>query len=293
MPVLERLLEIIIPVFMIVTVGYAYGRRHRPDMTVFNRIALEVCTPMLTYAALASRNFEIERHLPLLVGGTLLIFGAGLLAWPLALLARQSPRTVVPVVMFNNCGNMGLPLALLAFGPQHIGAAVALFCMSNLIHFSIGSRITSAHARTLDLLRSPMMLAALLGFISALTEVRPPQVLLTGMELLGSASLPMMLLALGVRLSSFELHDLRSGMLGALGRPIIGLAVAWPLVIWLGLEGTARAQLLLFAALPPAVLQFMLAERFGQEPDKVAAMVMLGNVAALLFVPLGLLLGGR
>ncbi len=292
MPVLERLLEIIIPVFMIVAVGYAYGRRHRPEMTVFNRIALEVCTPMLTYSALASRNFEIERYLPLLAGGALLILGAGLLAWPLALLSRQSPRTLVPVVMFNNCGNMGLPLALLAFGPQHIGAAVALFCMSNLIHFSIGSRITSAHARTLDLLRSPMMVAAFLGFVSALTEVRPPQVLLTGMELLGSASLPMMLFALGVRLCSFELHDLRSGLLGALGRPIIGLAVAWPLVIWLGLEGTARAQLLLFAALPPAVLQFMLAERFGQEPDKVAAMVMLGNVAALLFVPLGLLLGG-
>ena len=292
MPVLERLLESIIPVFMIVAVGYAYGRRYRPDMTVFNRIALEVCTPMLTYSALASRNFEIERYLPLLAGGALLIMGAGLLAWPLALLSRQSPRTLVPVVMFNNCGNMGLPLALLAFGPQHIGAAVALFCMSNLIHFSIGSRITSAHARTLDLLRSPMMLAALLGFVSALAAVRPPQVLLTGMELMGSASLPMMLFALGVRLCSFELHDLRSGLLGALGRPIIGLAVAWPLVIWLGLEGTARAQLLLFAALPPAVLQFMLAERFGQEPDKVAAMVMLGNVAALLFVPLGLLLGG-
>lgn len=67
--------------------------------------------------------------------------------------------------------------------------------------------------------------------------------------------------------------------------------VAWPLVIWLGLEGTARAQLLLFAALPPAVLQFMLADRYQQEPEKVAAMVMLGNVMALIFVPLGLILG--
>lgn len=291
MPILERMLEIIIPVFMIVSVGYFYARRYRPDMGVFNRIALEVCTPMLTYSALASRTFEIERYLPLLTGGALLIFGAGLLAWPLALLTRQSPRTLVPVVMFNNCGNMGLPLALLAFGPQHIGAAVALFSMSNLIHFSIGSRITSAHARTLDLLRSPMMLAAFLGFVSAWAEVRPPQVLLTGMKLMGDAALPMMLFALGARLSAFELRGLHSGLLGALARPIVGLVAAWPLVIWLGLEGTARAQLLLFAALPPAVLQFMLADRYQQEPEKVAAMVMLGNVMALIFVPLGLILG--
>ena len=291
MSVLQRLLEIILPVFMIVAVGYVYARRQRPDMSSFNRIALEVCTPMLTYSALASRSFEIERHLPLLAGGALLILGAGLLAWPLAWLAKQSPRTLVPVVMFNNCGNMGMPLALLAFGPQNIGAAVALFCMSNLIHFSLGARITSAHARTRDLLLSPMMLAAVLGFASALSAIRPPQLVLTGMELLGSASLPMMLFALGARLSGFAWQGLRGGLLGALARPMVGLLVAWPLAIALGLEGMARAQLLLFAALPPAVLQFMLAERFQQEPDKVAAMVMLGNVAALVFVPLGLLLG--
>ena len=92
MPIIERLLEIIIPVFLIVAVGYVYARRHRPDMTLFNRIALEVCTPMLTYSALASKTFEIERYLPVLAGGALLIFGAGLLGWPLALLSRWFER---------------------------------------------------------------------------------------------------------------------------------------------------------------------------------------------------------
>ncbi len=291
MQLIARLLEIIIPVLLIVAVGYVYARRRRPDMTLFNRIALEVCTPLLTYSALASRQFDIAQHIPLLAGGTLIILGAGLLAWPLALLARQSPRTLVPVVMFNNCGNMGIPLALLAFGPQQMGAAVALYSISNLIHFSIGARITSAGARTRDLLLSPMMLATVLGFASAMTEVRPPQVLLTGMKMLGDASLPMMLFALGARLCSVELRSLQSGVLGALARPLIGMALAWPLVYLLDLEGTARAQLLLFAALPPAVLQFMLAERFEQEPEKVAAMVMLGNILALVFVPLGLAMG--
>jgi malate permease and related proteins len=58
----------------------------------------------------------------------------------------------------------------------------------------------------------------------------------------------------------------------------------------LGLTGTARAQLLLFAALPPAVMQFMLAERYRQEPERVAAMILLGNALAVIFVPLGLAL---
>jgi hypothetical protein len=291
MSVIGRLIEIIVPVFFIVTVGYFYARRFRPDMTVFSRITLDVCTPMLTYSALASRNFEIAQHAALLTAGALLIVGAGLLAWPLSLISRQSPRTLVPVVMFNNCGNMGLPLALLAFGPQHIGAAVALFSISNLIHFSIGARITSRDARTRDLLLSPMMLATVLGFASALTDVRPPAVLLTGMKLMGDASLPLMLFALGVRLSAFEPKSLVGGVLGAVARPVIGIALALPLAQALQLDGLARAQLLLFAALPPAVLQFMLADRYRQEPEKVASMIMLGNVLALLFVPLGLTLG--
>ena len=291
MTVAGRIIEIIVPVFFIVAVGFLYARRFRPDMTWFSRIALDVCTPMLTYSALASRNFEIAQHAALLAGGALLVMGAGLLAWPLALVSRQSPRTLVPVVMFNNCGNMGLPLALLAFGPQHIGAAVALFSISNLIHFSIGARITSRDARTRDLLLSPMMLATVLGFASALTEVRPPAVLLTGMKLMGDASLPLMLFALGVRLSAFEPKGLLGSLLGAVARPVIGMALALPLAQALELDALARAQLLLFAALPPAVLQFMLADRYRQEPEKVAGMIMLGNVLALLFVPLGLTLG--
>jgi hypothetical protein len=38
-------------------------------------------------------------------------------------------------------------------------------------------------------------------------------------------------------------------------------------------------------------MQFMLAERYRQEPDKVAAMIMLGNALAVVFVPVALALG--
>lgn len=291
MDLISRITDVIIPVFLIVAIGYGYARRSVPDMAVFNRIALDVLAPLLVYSALASRDFRMADHAALLIGGTLLILGSGLLAWPLAKAFGAQPRTLVPVVMFNNCGNMGLPLALLAFGPANFGAAVALFSVSNLLHFSLGARITSRLARTRDLLTSPLMIGTALGFISALTDVRPPDVVLSGLKLLGDALLPMMLFALGVRLTALTRSGLALGLLGALARPIIGLAIGIPLAWALGLEGAARGQLLLFAALPPAVMQFMLAERYHQEPDKVGAMIMLGNALAILFVPLALALG--
>lgn len=291
MDLLSRIAEVIVPVFLIVGIGYGYARKNPPDLAGFNRIALDVLAPVLVYSALASKDFRLADHLPLLLGGTILILGSGLLAWPLARALRVSPRTLVPVVMFNNCGNMGLPLALLAFGAEHFGAAVALFAISNLLHFSIGARLTSRAARTRELLLSPVMVATALGFASALIDIRPPDLILSGMQLLGDSMLPMMLFALGVRLTSLTRAGVALGFVGALARPLIGLAIGLPLAWALGLEGAAKGQLLLFAALPPAVIQFMLAERYRQEPDKVAAMILVGNALAIVFVPLALALG--
>lgn len=291
MDLIARIADVIIPVFLIVAIGYGYARRSPPDLSVFNRIALDVLAPVLVYSALAAKDFQLADHVPLLISGTVLILGCGLLAWPIAKAFGAQPRTLVPVVMFNNCGNMGLPLALLAFGPSNFGAAVALFSVSNLFHFSLGARITSTAARTRDLLTSPLMIGTALGFASALSDLRPPDVVLSGLKLLGDALLPMMLFALGVRLTSLTRQGLALGMLGALARPLLGLLIAIPLAWALELQGAARGQLLLFAALPPAVMQFMLAERYRQEPDKVAAMIMLGNALAVVFVPLALALG--
>ena len=46
--------------------------------------------------------------------------------------------------------------------------------------------------------------------------------------------------------------------------------------------------LFVFGALPPAVLNFLFAERYRQEPQRVASIVLIGNLAALIFLPLAL-----
>ena len=56
--------------------------------------------------------------------------GSGVAAWVLARVTGMQPKTLVPPMMFNNCGNLGLPLAVLAFGELALApmvGAVALF----------------------------------------------------------------------------------------------------------------------------------------------------------------------
>jgi malate permease and related proteins len=103
----------------------------------------------------------------------------------------------------------------------------------------------------------------------------------------------MMLLSLGVRLYEATFADWRIGVVGGLVCPLTGLAIAALLASALDLDHTQQGLLILFGSLPPAVLNFMVAEQFRQEPGKVASIVLIGNLLSIVFVPLGLTIALR
>jgi predicted permease len=251
---------------------------------------MDVFVPALVFAALANKAFDVAAFLPLIVAGTLVVVGSGLAAWALARATGIDPKTLVPPVMFNNCGNLGLPLAVLAFGELALAPMVVLFMVSNLIHFSFGAWLLDHRVRLLTVWKVPSVLATLAGLAVSLTqfEVWPP--LLTAIRMLGEISIPLMLFGLGVRLADSRIAALGIGVLGALVRPLIGMALAWAAMLVIELPPREQALVLVFGALPPAVLNFMFAERYGQEPGKVASMVLIGNLAAVIFLPLALAL---
>jgi predicted permease len=103
----------------------------------------------------------------------------------------------------------------------------------------------------------------------------------------------MMLLSLGVRLYEASLDDWHIGLVGGLVCPLTGIAIAALLASVLDLDATQQGLLILFGSLPPAVLNFMVAEQFRQEPGKVASIVLTGNLLSIVFVPIGLTLALR
>lgn len=285
---LLRIVSIIFPLFAVVLAGWLYGRRHRPDMAFANQLNMDVFVPALVFATLAGKPFDLASYQPLALGALAVVLGSGLLAWPLARLLKVEAKTFVPPMMFNNSGNMGLPLAVLAFGEAALPAAVVLFLVENLLHFSLGIYILDHKARLSSLWRMPVVLAALAGLGVSVTgaELWPP--LLTAIRMLGEISIPLLLFSLGVRLTDANFHTWRIGVAGAAVRPLLGMAIAWPAAQLLGLDAQHSAMLLIFGALPPAVLNYVFAERYRQEPEKVASIVMIGNVAALVFISLAL-----
>jgi predicted permease len=285
-----RILGIILPVFVVILVGYLYARRFRPDMSQVNHLSMLILGPALIFSALASKAFDLGANVALIAGSVGVVLGSGLLAWPVARIMKVDFRTLVPTAMFNNCGNMGLPLAVLAFGQAGFSAMVALFTISNLLQFTVGIRIIDHHAKFWQFLRNPMVWATALGFAFAITQPPMPEWAYFGIKMVGDALIPVMLISLGVRLYEVRWDDWHIGVVGGIVCPVTGIAMALLLAPVLGLSDTQRGLLILFGALPPAVLNFMVAEQLRQEPAKVASIVLIGNVMSVIFIPIGLAL---
>jgi len=285
---LLRIFTIVFPVFAIVGIGYLYGRFRRIDLTAANQINMAVLLPALIFSVLSGKNFQIGQYGALAAGATLVMLGSGLLAWPVARLTGIPAKTFVPPMMFTNSGNMGLPLAVFAFGEAALPAAVVVFIVENGLHFTLGTWLMDRRAHWLEVLRQPIVIATLAGIAFSLSGLTLPAPLPATIELLGQASIPLLLVSLGTRLTAIDLREWRVGLLGAIVCPVTGVLMVLILTPLLKLVPGEQALLILFGALPPAVLNFLVAERYRQEPSRVAAIVMIGNLGAVVSVPLAL-----
>lgn len=280
-----KILSTLLPVFLIAGCGTLYGRFRTPDIRGLNTLNMELFVPMLAFAVLADGQAPLEEYAGLAFGGAVVVVGSGVLLWPLVRWLGVEPKTFLPPMMFNNSGNMGIPLLVLAFGEAALPAAVVLFIIEMLLHFSLGLYMLSPRTPLWRLLRMPIVLASMAGLVVNLAGVPFPGWLLEALHMLGGVCIPLLLFALGVRMLGIDFSDWKTGLLGAVLCPLSGLVLAAPLVWLLGLSGLQAAALWVFAALPPAVLNYLVAEQYRQEPHKVASLVLIGNLGSLVVMP--------
>ena len=280
-----QVLDVTVPVFAIILVGYLYARFRASDMAVANRLNVHLFVPALLFFVLSERLSDAAALLTPALGAAFVIFGSGLLSWPVLRLAGWSGRTVAPPMMFKNAGNLGLPLAALAFGDVGLALAVVLFVVSMSLHFSFGIYMLRGRASLAPLLYNPILLATIAGLWAHFGDWRAPALIRPGIEMMADVSIPLMLVALGVRLTDVDLSQWRVGLAGAVLCPAVGLLSAWAFISAFGLAGVEAGLLWLFGVLPPAVLNYILSEHYQRGPAQVASIVVMGNAVGLVTIP--------
>ena len=221
-----RIVAIIFPVFGIVAIGYLYARYRRDtDMSSGNRLNMDIFIPALIFDTLSASDYALSDYLLLTLGGAVVVLGSGLMAWPVARLMGYQWKTFVPPMMFNNSGNMGVPLIILTFGSDVLPAAVLLFATENFLHFLLGQQMISQRWSIQVVFQNPIILATILGIGVAVAGVSIPEFLRLPIHMLGQVSIPLMLFSLGVRMISIDFKDWQIGAVGALISPLSGLAI--------------------------------------------------------------------
>ncbi len=283
-----QIFVIIFPILAIVTGGYFYAKKFQPNMEVANTLNLNIFVPALLFSIFTSEDFNLLDYHSLAIGGCVVIIISGLLALIVSKVFGFNTKTFVPPAMFVNSGNMGLPLALFAFGKAAIPAAVVLFFIENTLHFTLGIKIIDRKSSIINVLRIPMVVASLVGVAISLVQYNMPELIITPIRMIGEIAIPLMLFSLGVRLIDIDFNDWKIGIVGAICRPLVGIFSVLLILPWLSLNEINSTQLIIFAILPPAVLNFMVSEKYNQEPKKVASIVLIGNVFSIISVPIAL-----
>lgn len=178
------------------------------------------------------------------------------------------------------------------------GICIPMVNVCCVASFAVGSGRFEVGKVLLSIIKNPLILGSLLGFLANLFPVLLPTILFDTFAILSKAALPLALLSVGaaVRMNMlFKRHDgftMRSLWLSVVAGLLIAPALAWTIAVVLGIEHEITAILVIFAAVPTATSSYILSKQLGGDAEMMATMISLQTIVSMcsLIVWLGLLL---
>jgi predicted permease len=275
----------VIPVFLLIAAGFVFAHWKKINLTSVTEIIVYLGTPSLVFSSLAGKSL-FANEIAVLSAGILLIFAiVGFFIRLYFLVSGFSSRGFALPTLFMNAGNMGIPLALFAFGQAGLQRATLMFVIITFLQYSLGIYILNGRSNWTEIFRLPLIYAALAGLSVNLAQISLPELLLRPIIMLGQATIPIMLISLGYRLHEVESLQWGHALGGALARIGGGFAAANLAVHLIGAEGVNRQVLLLYGALPAAVVNFVLTEKYRQDPALAASIVVISTFISIFTIP--------
>ncbi|MHA3978179.1 AEC family transporter [Halovulum sp. GXIMD14794] len=286
MELVLQVLQIVAPVFLLAGIGWGWVRMGLfYDVEFVTRLAMSLAMPCLIFVSLMQTEID-PASLRDAAFATIASYGVIALAvagtlWALGL----NQRTFFSPITFGNTGNLGLPLALFAFGEIGLDYAVVIFALMTVIYFSLGLWVVSGSANPARILREPMLWASLLGGLFMIQGWTLPEWTVNSLSLVGQIAIPMMLITLGVAISRLRPGGIGRAIWLSAAKLALCLGVGLAAARWFELEPLATGVLVIQLCTPVAVTSFMLAEKYGADSDEVAGMVVVSTLMAVAAIP--------
>lgn len=279
--------QVVAPVFLLAAIGFAWVRRGWDyDVAFVTRLSMTLSTPCLIFMALVRSDVDVGL-LRDTVGAALVTYAlVGGIVWALVRSLRLDVAAYWAPLTFGNTGNLGLPVALFAFGQVGFDFAVVIFAVMAIVSFTFGVWVIAGGGNPLNAIREPLVWGAVLGSVFLVFGWSVPEWAGNSLDLVGQMAIPLMLITLGVAIARLQPRSLGRAFWLCLVKLLICTSVPLAVGLAFGLPKLALGVLLLQVATPVAVTSYMLAAKYRARPDEVAGLVVVSTLISIPVIPL-------
>lgn len=280
-------LQVVAPVFLLAGIGFVWvkvGLEYRIQFVT--QLAMTLSLPCLIFVSLMQTEID-PAALGALSFASVAAYGAITVVMLVLVAAmRLNIRTYAAPLIFGNTGNLGLPLALFAFGDVGLSYAIIVFAIMALWSYTFGIWLVAGAGSFSKVMKEPLVWGTVLGALFLWQGWETPLFLTNALDLVGQMAIPMMLITLGVAVARLSVHGLmQAATLSAL-KLAVCTAIAWGVGSYFGLDPIAFGVLVLQVATPVAVTSYLLAEKYGAQSENVAGLVVASTLMSVLALPL-------
>jgi len=282
----SEIFSILAPVFVCVGIGYGWSKSGRAfDTPMVTTIVTYFATPCLVFYALAKVELDTSYLWDMGIAALAANIAFTLIGAAALALFKLPQRAFLQALTWPNVGNVGLPLCLLAFGPEGLALAVAFFTVYVVLQMTVGVAFVSGSFSAKALLKMPIIPATILASVFLFSDLEVPVWLFNTTKLIGDLTIPLMLFTLGVSLASLQMGSLKRAVWLSVLRLGMGFGVGVGLVKIMGLSGPAAGVVILECAMPAAVFCYLFAQLYNQRPQEVAGLVIVSTFMGFAALP--------
>lgn len=305
---------IVAPIFLVILVGYCYGRfsidsSHKDKL--INDYVLYIALPALLFLAIAQADIgELKQWgfiLSTLIGISVCYVIASLLAKTLKIGLPQSSILGMSAC-YGTTGYMGIPILISVYGEQAVlPAAIATVLhnipaiMAVIISWDVFSRTKTRESVSISvwqvirtILKNPLTLAVLAGLIFVLLDIKLPAFIELFARFLGNAAGPTALFALGLGLARLKVKEHFNFAMSKIVVPMIVLKLfIQPLItftIAFYLFGMQQdlwfVVAVVMAAQPIGAGVYVFAKQYNYQQDVISLSIIVSLLLALISIPL-------
>jgi predicted permease len=275
-------LEIVAPVFLLAAVGFTWvklGFEYR--IRFVTQLSMTLAVPCLIFTALMETDIPPEALTAVSVAAVVAYAAVTVVMTGLVRVLQLDVRTYLAPLIYGNTGNLGLPLALFAFGEEGLGYGVVIFAIMAVFSFTFGIWLVAGGGSVTKVAKEPMVAATLLGLLFLWQGWTTPVFLTNALTLIGQMAIPLMLITLGVAIARLAPARFIASIALSVLKAAICVAIAWAAGRFFALEPVPFAVLVLQLATPVAVTSYLLAEKYGADADAVAGLVVVSTVLSV------------